>query len=113
MTDLYPSPANITDFVSFLNFTTSNVCMDVTNPSTCGSWMFFDFFLGIFFLILLIGFKYRHSLKESYAGSSLIIALISGIIFAMPNYTFLRGYDLIFWIANAFISIMLLYLVKD
>lgn len=112
MTDLYPAPGNLTDFPSFLNFTTSNICIDVSNPSTCGSWMFFDTFLGIFFLILLIGFKQRHSLKESYAGSSLIIAFISGLIFAFP-FSFLRPYDLIFWIANAFISIIILYLVKD
>jgi len=111
-TPLYPMPNNITDLGSFLNYTTSNVCTDVSNPLTCGAFIFFDILLMVLFLIFFIGFKERHSVKESYAGSSTIITFISIVLYLFP-YNFLRSTELIFILANEFISIIALYLIRD
>jgi glucan phosphoethanolaminetransferase (alkaline phosphatase superfamily) len=112
-TPLYPWPNNLTDLGQLFNYTSANLCTDISNPATCGSWLMFDFFLGVLLIILFAVFKQRHSFKESYAGASLIVAFLSAIIFAMPDYNFLRSLDLLFFLANAFISIMILYLAKD
>jgi len=112
-TPLYPNPSNYSDIVQFFNYTTSNICTDVSNPNTCGSFLFFDFFLIGLFLILFGIFKQRHSFKDSYASASLIVAFAGGIIYAFPGFNFIRGIDLLFILANAFISFVLLWILKD
>lgn len=110
--NLYNISSNITDFGQWINETTSNVCADLSNPATCGSWIFFDMFLVVAWLILFIAFKSKSSFKDSYAGSSFIVAFFGIILFVMP-YSFVRSTELIFLLVNMFISIMVLYLKKD
>jgi hypothetical protein len=111
-TPLYPMPSNITGLGQFFNFTASNVCVDVSNSLTCGAFIFFDIILMVIFLIFFIGFKERHNTKESYAGASTIITFISIVLYLFP-YNFIRSTELIFILANEFISIIALYLIKD
>lgn len=109
---LYNISSNITDFVGWMNETTSNICADVSNSATCGSWIFFDMFLVVSWLILFIAFKRKSNFKDSYAGSSFIIIIFGIILFVMP-YNFIRSTELIFLLINFFISMMVLYLKKD
>jgi len=109
---LYNISSNITDFVGWLNETTSNICMNVDVPATCGAFIFWDLFLVVAWLILFIAFKRKSSFKDSYAGSSLIVTFFGVILFVMP-YNFVRSTELLFLLVNLFISIMVLYLKKD
>lgn len=111
-TPLYPWPGNFSDLGSYMNYTASNVCMDVSNPLTCGAFIVIDILLFVLFLIFFIGFKERHSTKEAYVGSSTIIMFIGIVIYLMP-YNWLRSTELLFILANEFISLIALYLIKD
>jgi hypothetical protein len=111
-TPLYPWPGNFSELPQFLNYTVSNVCVDVSNPLTCGAYIFFDAFLVVLFIIFFTIFKNRHSLKDSYSSSSTIVMFI-GIIIFLLGYNWVRSTELIMLIANEIISILVLYLVKD
>ena len=111
-TPLYPWPGNFSELGQFMNYTSSNICVDVSNPSTCGVFLLWDMILMVLFLIFFIGFKERHSVKESYAGTSTIIMFISIVLYLFP-YNWLRSTEFLVILANEFISIIALYLIKD
>ena len=111
MADLYPITTS-GDIGELFNNTLSNVCMDITDPSTCGAFIFFDIFLLVGWLLLFSYFRVNSSFKDAYAGSSTIMAFLSIILFLSP-YNLVRDIELLFIVANMFLSIIALYMIKD
>lgn len=108
---LYPITTS-TDIASLLNNTLSNVCVDVTNPLSCGAFIFFDLILLVSWLLLFSYFRFKSSFKDSYAGASTIVGFWAIILYLTP-YNFIRDIELLFVLANMFLSIIALYMIKD
>jgi len=108
---LYPI-GNSSDIGNFLNNTLSNICVDVTDPTSCGAFIFFDIMIVIAWLLLFSYFRNRSSFKDSYAGASTIIAFLSIILYLTP-YHFIRDIELLFIVGNMFLSIIALYYFKE
>jgi len=111
MTDLYPI-TNSADIGAFLNNTLSSICSDVTNPLSCGAFIFFDIMILVAWLLLFSYFSVKNSFKDSYAGASTIIGFLTLILYLM-NLNFIRNIELLFIIANMFLSIIALYMIKE
>lgn len=111
MADLYPITSS-GDIGAFFNNTLSSVCMDITDPATCGAFIFFDIMLVVGWLLLFSYFRVNSSFKDAYAGSSTIIAFLTIIVYLSP-FNLVRDIELLFVVANMFVSIIALYLIKD
>lgn len=82
---LYNLTSNVTDMYEWVNLTISNVCVDPTNTSTCGAWIFGNTFLFFFALFLFTGFRTKTDMRGAFAGSSVITAFIS-VLFAVLQW---------------------------
>lgn len=100
------------DFSQFASGMARGICLDVDNSATCGGWIFGDAAIMILFLAFFIGFKQKSSFKDSYAGASVITFTLAVILFLWDQQV-MRSSELLMVMANLFISVVMLYILKD